>query len=82
MPSTTPTATPRRAVGIGALRLQQVHDTLNWPLTAGAYPAAEAVSLYPSPRLSMLRFAKVATPLAATTVVVPERVPAPGLFEI
>jgi len=30
----------------------------------------------------MRRFVKVATPPAAATVVVPERVPPPGLFEM
>ncbi len=40
-------------------------------------PAAVAVSLYPTPLLSMNKFANVATPDTAATVVVPASV-APG----
>src|SRR5258706_320357 len=38
-----------------------------------------AVRVYPVPTLSMERLEKVATPLTAATVVVPESVPPPGL---
>src|SRR5206468_3051543 len=37
---------------------------------------------YPSPRLSMRRSVKVATPPAAATVVVPERVPPPASLKM
>src|SRR5207249_945080 len=43
---------------------------------------AEAMRVYPLPALSILKFAKVATPLTAATVVVPERVPLAGLVPI
>src|SRR5207244_2215955 len=43
---------------------------------------ADAVKVYPVPGLLMLTFAKVATPLTAATVVVPDRVPLAGLVPI
>src|SRR5256885_12267688 len=81
-PSTPPRAKGHRAVGIGAGRPQQPHHTLKDQLTSLPYLAAPATRVYPSPRLSMRRFVKIATPPAAATVVVPERVPPPGLFEM
>src|SRR5439155_1064140 len=45
-------------------------------------PAAVAASVYPVPLLLILSVAKVATPLIAATVVVPERTPAPGFASI
>src|SRR5690348_3692057 len=42
-------------------------------------PAALAVSVYPTPALSMLRVEKVATPFVAASTRVPESVPPPGL---
>src|SRR5438093_7380489 len=45
-------------------------------------PAAVAASVYPVPLLLILSVAKVATPLIAATVVVPERTPAPGFAAI
>src|SRR3954470_15828683 len=42
--------------------------------------AEVALSVYPVPVLSMDRLEKVATPLAAATVAVPESVPPPGLL--
>src|SRR5438034_13029 len=51
-------------------------------LVAPVRVVADAVRVYPDPRLLMLRFAKVATPLTAATVVVPERVPLAGLVPI
>src|SRR5947199_3787616 len=53
-------------------------DTVKGLLVAPVGPEAEAVSVYPVPALLMLRFANVATPLAAATVVVPASVPLPG----
>src|SRR5437773_918182 len=50
----------------------------NSTLVALLSPVAAAVSVYPVPALLMLRFANVATPLAAATVVVPASVPLPG----
>src|SRR5207237_1144192 len=44
--------------------------------------ADAAVSVYPVPTLSMERLEKVATPLTAATVVVPDSVPPPGLVPI
>ncbi len=51
-------------------------------LVAPVRVVADAVSVYPVPRVSMLMFAKVATPLTAATVVVPESVPLAGLTPI
>src|SRR5439155_19642817 len=45
-------------------------------------PAAVAASVYPVQLLLILSVAKVATPLIAATVVVPERTPAPGFASI
>src|SRR3954469_24021097 len=42
--------------------------------------ADAAVSVYPVPVLSMERLEKVATPVTAATVVVPDSVPPPGLL--
>src|SRR5438034_1245776 len=53
-------------------------DTVKGLLVALVGPEADAVSVYPVPALLMLRFANVATPLAAATVVVPASVPLPG----
>src|SRR5437867_2602919 len=52
---------------------------LNGALDTVDNPPAAAVSVYPVPILSMLRVENVATPAAATTVAVPDRVPPPGL---
>src|SRR5437867_447949 len=52
--------------------------TVKGLLVAPVGPEAEAVSVYPVPALLMLRFANVATPLAAATVAVPASVPLPG----
>src|SRR5437667_10220703 len=51
-------------------------------LLAPARVVADAVRVYPVPGLLMLTFAKVATPFTAATVVVPARVPLPGLVPI
>jgi hypothetical protein len=51
-------------------------------LVAPVRVVAEAVRVYPVPGLLTLRFAKVATPLAAATVVVPARVPLAGSVPI
>src|SRR5437764_15359488 len=51
-------------------------------LVAPVRVVADAVRVYPVPRLLMLRFAKLATPLTAATVVVPARVPLAGLTPI
>src|SRR5262245_24090123 len=50
----------------------------NAGLVALARPEDVAVSVYPLPGWSRLRFPKVAWPLAAGVVVVPERVAPPG----
>src|SRR3989442_1549268 len=51
-------------------------------LVAPVRVVADAVRVYPDPRLLMLRFAKAATPLTAATVVVPGRAPLAGLVPI
>src|SRR5690348_17932346 len=51
-------------------------------LVAPVRVAADAVSVYPAPRVLTRMFANVATPLIAATVVVPDRVPVPGLVPI
>src|SRR5438067_493404 len=51
-------------------------------LVAPVRVVADAVRVYPVPRLLMLRFAKLATPLTAATVVVPARAPPAGLVAI
>src|SRR5439155_593061 len=51
-------------------------------LVAPVRVVADAVRVYPDPRLLRLRFAKVATPLTAATVVVPVRAPLAGLVPI
>src|SRR5439155_1148150 len=55
-------------------------DTVKGLLVALVGPAAEAVSVYRVPALLMLRFAKLATPFVAASVVVPVNVPATGLL--
>src|SRR2546428_294528 len=45
-------------------------------------PSAEKLSVYPVPTLSIDKSENVATPPTAATVVVPERVPPPGLAAI
>src|SRR5437899_1985711 len=60
---------------MGAVRLKPL-------LLAPVRFVADAVRVYPVPGLLMFRFAKVATPLTAATVVVPERVPLAGLVPI
>ena len=55
---------------------------LNAPLVVPVSPADAAVSVYPAPTLSRERLEKVATPLNAATVVVPDSVPPPGLVPI
>src|SRR5437868_2594237 len=55
-----------------------VNAELDAPVSA---PEA-AVSVYPTPALSMDRLEKVATPPTAATVVVPDSVPPPGLGQI
>src|SRR5436309_872111 len=57
---------------MGAVRLKPL-------LLAPVRFVADAVRVYPVPGLLMFRFAKVATPLTAATVVVPARVPLAGL---
>src|SRR5687767_4661490 len=52
---------------------------LNAADVAAVSDAEVALSVYPVPALSMDRLEKVATPAAATTVVVPDSVPPPGL---
>src|SRR5690348_8029746 len=49
-------------------------------LVAGVGPVFEAVRVYPVPALLMLMPGKLATPLIAGTVVVPEITPPPALF--
>src|SRR2546421_737819 len=56
--------------------------TLNTLLVALVRLVADAVSVYPVPAVSMLRLEKVATPLTAAAVVVPERVPPFGFVPI
>src|SRR6266480_737373 len=51
-------------------------------LVAPVRVVADAVRVYPVPELLMLRFAKVATPLTAATVLVPARIPLAGLVPI
>src|SRR2546427_232053 len=51
-------------------------------LVAPARPVAGADRLYALPLWAMLKSAKVATPATAATVVVPDRLPPPGLFAI
>src|SRR5690349_17076959 len=53
-------------------------ETLNVVLVAPVSPGAAAVSVYPLPALSRLNVAKVATPFAAATVFVPDKVPPAG----
>ena len=55
---------------------------LNALLAAEVKPELAAVSTYPVPNLSILRPLKVATPLTALTVAVPDKVPPPGLVVI
>jgi len=52
---------------------------LKVPLTAPVRPEAAAVNVYPVPVLLMVRPLNVATPFTAVMVVVPSRVPPPGL---
>src|SRR5262245_19182445 len=52
---------------------------LNAELDAPVSAPEAAVSVYPTPALSMDRLEKVATPFTAATVGVPESVPPPGL---
>src|SRR5262245_55541277 len=54
--------------------------TLNALLVAGRRPGTDALRVYPSPRRSILRSLKVASPATALCVVVPESVPPAGLF--
>jgi hypothetical protein len=54
--------------------------TLKAPLVAPVSPMEEAVNVYKSPVWLILRSLKVATPDEAFFVVVPDRVPPPGLF--
>ena len=53
---------------------------LNEALVAPVNPVDDAVNVYPVPVLFMLSVEKVATPLTAETVVVPDSVPPPGLL--
>src|SRR3989442_15497786 len=55
---------------------------VNAVLVTPAGPLALAASVYPVPTLSILRFANVATPFTAATLVVPASVPPPGLAAI
>ena len=66
-------AAKTRAVGVPVVILKAL---LN-PVTAAL---AVAVREYPVPTLLIFRLEKVATPLTALTVVVPERVPPPALI--
>ena len=60
-------------------RLAEPVRISNAGLVAPFRPEAVATSVYPLPVLSIERLAKVATPLTALAVAVPESVPAPGL---
>src|SRR5439155_1347988 len=55
---------------------------LNGALGTVGSPPAATVSVYPVPSLSILKVANVATPPTAATVLVPDRVPPPGLVPI
>src|SRR5689334_11719860 len=84
MPFATPTPRSERAVGIAALTLQQLvtHATVKAVLTAAVNPGVEALRAYKPgyepPVEAILKSRKVAIPLVAATVVVPERVLLPG----
>jgi hypothetical protein len=56
--------------------------TLNAVDVAPVSPVLDAVSVYPLPVLLIERLLKVATPLTALTVAVPESVPTPGFVPI
>ena len=56
--------------------------TLKVSLTAAVRPLDVAWSVYPVPALSILSPGKLASPLVAATVVVPESVPLPGFVPI
>lgn len=56
--------------------------TLNVELVAPVRPAEDADSVYPVPTLSIERLEKVATPLTALTVAVPDSVPPDGFVPI
>src|SRR3954466_8042428 len=78
-------ATPAVAVAGWTVKASFEADaglTLNPAEVAPVSDADAAVSVYPVPTLSMDRLEKVATPLAADTVAVPDSVPPPGLVPI
>jgi hypothetical protein len=56
--------------------------TVNALEVAPVSPELDAVSVYPAPAALMERFEKVAIPLEAATVSVPESVPPPGFAPI
>ena len=64
-----------RDVGVGKVILNAV-------LVVPVRVPEDAVSVYPVPALSMLKPEKLATPLEAATVTVPERVPLEGFVPI
>src|SRR5688500_8910206 len=67
---------------VKASRLAGPADTANWVLVAATRFGEAADRVYPVPALLMLSPGKVATPLAAATVVTPDRVPLPALVPI
>src|SRR6058998_2503948 len=71
-------AAPFGGCTVNASCVAAAADTVKGLLVALVGPEAAAVSVYPVPALLMLRFANVATPLAAATVAVPASVPLPG----
>src|SRR5207249_12064041 len=71
-------AAPFGGCTVNASCVAAAADTVKGLLVALVGPEAAAVRVYPVPALLMLRFANVATPLAAATVAVPASVPLPG----
>jgi hypothetical protein len=74
-------------IGVPSLAFETVPEmapaltvTLKAPLVAPVSPMEEAVNVYKSPVWLILRSLKAATPDEAFFVVVPDRVPPPGLF--
>ena len=57
-------------------------NTLKGLLVAPVNPALDALNVYPFPELLMLKLLNVPTPFTALPVVVPDNVPALGLFPI
>ena len=67
-----------RIIGANDKARGEVMVVLNAALVAAVRPPPVACRVYPFPALSMLRLEKVATPLAAVTVCVPESAPPLG----